>query len=37
MILLHVRQDMSIRQKLQLSNRVVREFMEGRRNLIPAI
>ena len=37
MILLHARQDLSIRQKLKLSNRVVREFMEGRRNLIPAI
>ncbi|MHB8970100.1 MAG: carbohydrate kinase family protein [Pirellulaceae bacterium] len=37
MILLHARQDLSIRQKLQLSNRVVCEFMEGQRNLIPAI
>jgi len=35
MILLDARQDLSIQQKLQLSNIVVREFMEGRRQFIP--
>jgi sugar/nucleoside kinase (ribokinase family) len=37
MILLNARKDLSIQQKLQLSNRVVREFMEGKRNLIPTL
>jgi virulence-associated protein VagC len=38
MILLQGRtQPLSIPQKLRLSNRVVREFMEGRRTMIPAI
>jgi sugar/nucleoside kinase (ribokinase family) len=37
MILLHARQDLSIRRKLSLSNRVVREFIEGRRTMIPTI
>jgi sugar/nucleoside kinase (ribokinase family) len=37
MILLQPRQDLSLQQKLSLSNRVVREFIEGRRTLIPAI
>ena len=37
MILLHARQDMAVRDKLRLSNRVVREFMEGRRTLVPTI
>jgi sugar/nucleoside kinase (ribokinase family) len=37
MILLHARSDLSIAQKLQLSNRVVREFMEGRRTMIPTL
>ena len=38
MILLHGRrQPRSIAQQLRLSNRVVREFMEGRRTMIPAI
>lgn len=37
MILLHVRQDLSIQQKLRHANRVVREFMEGRRTMIPTI
>ncbi len=35
MILLHARQDLSIREKLRLANRVVREFMEGSRSMIP--
>jgi sugar/nucleoside kinase (ribokinase family) len=37
MILLEARKDLSIQQKLQLSNRVVREFMEGWRTLIPSL
>ena len=28
---------MSTRQKLRLANGVVRDFMEGRRNLIPSL
>ena len=34
MILLHNREDLSIQQKLSLSNSIVREFMEGRRSMI---
>ena len=37
MILLHQRDDLSIPQKLSLSNAVVREFMEGRRPMIAKI
>jgi sugar/nucleoside kinase (ribokinase family) len=37
MILLHARDDLSIQQKLRLSNQVVGEFMEGRRTMIPSI
>ncbi len=37
MILLHGRQGLSIPQKLALSNRIVREFIEGRRSMIPMI
>jgi sugar/nucleoside kinase (ribokinase family) len=37
MILLHARQDLSIQQRLSLSNRVVREFIEGRRTMIPSV
>ncbi len=37
MILLHGRKDLSIQQKLAVSNQVVREFIEGRRQLIPQI
>jgi sugar/nucleoside kinase (ribokinase family) len=37
MILLHARSDLSIQQKLRLSNKVVREFIEGERTLIPTI
>jgi len=37
MILLQGRPEMSIQQKLSLSNNVVREFMEGRRAMIPTI
>ena len=37
MVLLHARADLSVREKLNLSNRVVRKFMEGRLNLIPKI
>lgn len=37
MILLDQRADLSIQQKLRLANRVVREFMEGRRHLIPTL
>jgi sugar/nucleoside kinase (ribokinase family) len=37
MILLHGRQDLSIREKLAWSNQIVREFMEGRRAMIPEI
>jgi sugar/nucleoside kinase (ribokinase family) len=37
MILLEQRDDLSIPQKLRLANRIVREFMEGRRHLIPTL
>ncbi len=37
MILLHGRHDLSPQQKLRRSNRIVREFMEGHRVMIPAI
>ncbi len=37
MILLHTRTDLSPREKLRLSNRVVRDFMEGRLDLIPEL
>ena len=37
MILLAEKRELSIREKLRLSNRVVREFMEGRRSLIPEL
>ncbi len=37
MILLHARPDLSIQQKLSVSNQVVREFMEGRRTMIPTL
>jgi sugar/nucleoside kinase (ribokinase family) len=37
MILLHHRTDLSVEQKLRLSNRVVRRFIEGELTLIPTI
>jgi sugar/nucleoside kinase (ribokinase family) len=37
MILLHARPDFSVRQKLARSNRVVAEYIEGRRTMIPTI
>lgn len=37
MILLHGRNDLSIHQKLKISNQIVSEFMEGRRVLIPSL
>ncbi len=37
MILLHGRNDLSVRQKLAISNEVVREFMEGGRAMIAPI
>jgi len=37
MILLHARTDLSVQEKLRHSNEVVRQFMEGKRILIPAI
>jgi sugar/nucleoside kinase (ribokinase family) len=37
MILLHARSGLTIPGKLRLANRVVREFMEGRRTMIPTI
>jgi sugar/nucleoside kinase (ribokinase family) len=37
MILLASNDQLSIRQKLRLANRTVREFMEGRRRLIPEL
>ncbi len=37
MILLHARTDLSIQEKLRRSNHVVRQFIEGRRTLIPEI
>ncbi len=37
LILLAGRRDLPIRQKLQMANRTVREFMEGRRQLIPVL
>lgn len=37
MILLHARSGLTVQHKLRLANRVVREFMEGRRTMIPTI
>lgn len=37
MILLEANDALSVQQKLRISNRVVRQFMEGRRTLIPAL
>ena len=37
MMLLHARQEISITDKLRLSNRVVAEFIEGQRDLLPAL
>ena len=37
MILLHARPEMAISEKLRLANNIVRDFMEGRRTLIPGI
>ena len=37
LILLHHRQDLSLQQKLSQANEIVREFMEGRRPLLPAL
>ena len=37
MILLHGRAELTVQRKLQLSNRVVREFIEGQRTLIPVL
>jgi sugar/nucleoside kinase (ribokinase family) len=37
MILLEANKDLPLQQKLKLSNQVVREFMEGRRSLIPVL
>jgi sugar/nucleoside kinase (ribokinase family) len=37
MILLHSRNDLSLQEKLSLSNGIVREFMEGRRTMIAVI
>jgi fructokinase len=37
MILLHARVDLSVGEKLRCSNAIVREFMEGSRQLIPAL
>ncbi len=37
MMLLHARQEISIADKLRLSNRVVAEFIEGQRDLLPPL
>jgi len=37
MILLEAAPELSVRQKLRLANGVVRDFMEGRRKLIPSL
>lgn len=37
MMLLHRRREISIRERLRLSNAVVAEFIEGRRDLLPAL
>jgi len=37
MMLLHARQGISVAEKLRLSNRVVAEFIEGKRDLLPAL
>jgi sugar/nucleoside kinase (ribokinase family) len=37
MMLLHHRPDLAIEQKLRFANRIVGEFMEGRRQLIPSL
>ena len=37
MILLEGRDDLPVQRRLRISNRVVREFMEGRRTMIPSL
>jgi sugar/nucleoside kinase (ribokinase family) len=37
MILLHARKDLSVQQKLALSNNAVHEFIEGKRTMIPTL
>ena len=37
MILLHSRKDLSFQHKLSLSNKVVCEYIEGQRTMIPSI
>ncbi len=37
MILLHARPELSIRQKLSAANRLVADFIEGQRTMIPTI
>ena len=37
MILLEARKDLAIQRKLRIANRIVREFIEGRRTLIPTL
>jgi sugar/nucleoside kinase (ribokinase family) len=37
MIMLAANQDLSVTQKLRLSNKIVREYMEGRLDLIPQL
>jgi sugar/nucleoside kinase (ribokinase family) len=37
LMLLHNRSDLRVREKLRIANRIVAEFMEGRRPLIPEV
>jgi sugar/nucleoside kinase (ribokinase family) len=37
MILLHARADLSMSEKLRQSNRLVRDYIEGRRTMIPSL
>jgi sugar/nucleoside kinase (ribokinase family) len=36
-MLLHARQDVPVTERLELANRIVTEFIEGKRTLIPAL
>ncbi len=37
LILLHRRADISVPERLRLANRIVAEFIEGRRVLVPSL
>jgi sugar/nucleoside kinase (ribokinase family) len=37
MMLLHTHEDISVAEKLRMANRIVAEFIEGTRNLLPPL